>query len=376
MFKQYQFKNYNLRLVIFVLAVSIMGILVIGSAKESSQMKQIVGLVISLGAMIVVSLIDYTIILKLRWLMYVGGIGLLALVLLYGKEVNGSKRWFIIPGIELQFQPSELAKIILILFFAKFFMDHQEEMRKNKTVIFSLLLAAPYLLLIYEQPDLSTTICMALIFCTLIFVAGISYKWVIGVLAVVVPIGIIFFSIILTPGQQLIEEYQAGRILAWLYPEQYPELAYQQQNAIMAIGSGQLAGKGLDNNVIASVKNGNFIAEPQTDFIFAVAGEELGFLGSCTIILLIFLIVFELLNMARKARDFSGTLICCGLAALIGFQSFLNIGVATGLIPNTGIPLPFVSYGLTSLVSLYIGIGVALNVGLQGTAYYGNYRRD
>lgn len=375
MFKQYQFKNYNFRLVIFVLAVSIMGILVIGSAKESSQIKQIVGLVLSLFVMTAVSLIDYKWILKLRWLMYLGGIGLLMLVLFYGVEVNGSKRWFVIPGIELQFQPSELAKIILILFFAKFFMDHQEEIRKTKTVIISLLLAAPILFLIYRQPDLSTTICMTLIFCTMIFVAGISYKWILAALAVVLPVGIIFFSIVLNPGQQLIEGYQAGRILAWLYPERYPELAYQQQNAIMAIGSGQLAGKGLDNNVIASVKNGNFIAEPQTDFIFAVAGEELGFLGSCTIILLIFLIVFELLNIGRKARDFSGTLVCTGLAALIGFQSFLNMGVATGLIPNTGIPLPFVSYGLTSLVSLYIGIGVALNVGLQASSY-GNYRRD
>jgi len=374
MFKQYRFKNYNIRLIIFVLLLSIMGILVIGSAKESSQIKQIIGLLISLIGMVTVSLIDYTWILKLRWLMYAGGIGLLTLVLFYGKEVNGSKRWFVIPGIELQFQPSELVKIILILFLAKFFMDHQETIKKNKTVLLSLVLIAPILFLVYKQPDLSTTICLMLIYCSMVFVAGISYKWILGVMAVVIPVGIVFFSIILNPEQQLIESYQAGRILAWLYPDRYPDLAYQQQNSIMAIGSGQLIGKGLENNVIASVKNGNFIAEPQTDFIFAVAGEELGFLGSCTIIILIFLIVFELLMMARKARDFAGTLICCGLAALIGFQSFLNISVATGIIPNTGIPLPFVSYGLTSLVSLYIGIGVALNVGLQAT--YGNYRRD
>ena len=230
------------------------------------------------------------------------------------------------------------------------------------------------MLLVYKQPDLSTTICMTLIFCTMIYISGISYKWVLGVLGVALPVGIIFFSIILNPDQTLIQGYQAGRILAWLYPEKYPDLAYQQQNSIMAIGSGQLSGKGLANNVIASVKNGNFISEPQTDFIFAVAGEELGFLGSCAIIILIFLIVFELLRMAGKARDFSGRVICCGMAALIGFQSFLNIAVATGLIPNTGIPLPFVSYGLTSLVSLYAGIGIVLNVGLQTS--YSNYRRD
>lgn len=375
MFKQYQLKNYNFRLIVLVLALSIMGILVIGSAKESSQIKQIIGLGLSLVVMVVASLVDYTWLLKLQWLMYAGSIAILAAVIFFGKEVNGSRRWFEIPHIGLTFQPAELVKILMILFFAKFFMDHQEELQqKNRTVLIAVGLAAPLLLLVYKQPDLSTTICMTLIFCTMIYISGISYKWVLGVLGVALPMGIIFFSIILTPDQTLIQGYQAGRILAWLYPEKYPDLAYQQQNSIMAIGSGQLSGKGLANNVIASVKNGNFISEPQTDFIFAVAGEELGFIGSCAIIILIFLIVFELLRMAGKARDFSGRVICCGMAALIGFQSFLNIAVATGLIPNTGIPLPFVSYGLTSLVSLYAGIGIVLNVGLQTS--YSNYRRD
>ncbi len=375
MFKQYQLKNYNFRLIVLVLALSIMGILVIGSAKESSQIKQIIGLGLSLVVMVVASLVDYTWLLKLQWLMYAGSIAILAAVIFFGKEVNGSRRWFEIPHIGLTFQPAELVKILMILFFAKFFMDHQEELQqKNRTVLIAVGLAAPLLLLVYKQPDLSTTICMTLIFCTMIYISGISYKGVLGVLGVALPVGIIFFSIILNPDQTLIQGYQAGRILAWLYPEKYPDLAYQQQNSIMAIGSGQLSGKGLANNVIASVKNGNFISEPQTDFIFAVAGEELGFIGSCAIIILIFLIVFELLRMAGKARDFSGRVICCGMAALIGFQSFLNIAVATGLIPNTGIPLPFVSYGLTSLVSLYAGIGIVLNVGLQTS--YSNYRRD
>ena len=375
MFKQYQLKNYNFRLIVLVLALSIMGILVIGSAKESSQIKQIIGLGLSLVVMVVASLVDYTWLLKLQWLMYAGSIAILAAVIFFGKEVNGSRRWFEIPHIGLTFQPAELVKILMILFFAKFFMDHQEELQqKNRTVLIAVGLAAPLVLLVYKQPDLSTTICMTLIFCTMIYISGISYKWVLGVLGVALPVGIIFFSIILNPDQTLIHGYQAGRILAWLYPEKYPDLAYQQQNSIMAIGSGQLSGKGLANNVIASVKNGNFISEPQTDFIFAVAGEELGFIGSCAIIILIFLIVFELLRMAGKARDFSGRVICCGMAALIGFQSFLNIAVATGLIPNTGIPLPFVSYGLTSLVSLYAGIGIVLNVGLQTS--YSNYRRD
>ena len=375
MFKQYQFRNYNIRLVIFVIALSIMGILVVGSANENYQLRQLVGLILGLIVMAAASLFDYNWVLRFQWVFYVVIVGFLVATKLWGVDVNGSKRWLEIPVIDFQFQPSELAKIIIILFFAKFLADRIDDMKKNRTVLLALLLVAPILFLILDQPDLSTTIAASLVFCSLIFVAGISYKWVLGVLAVLVPSVAVLIYLILTENPILLEGYQANRILAWLYPDRYPDISRQQQNSIMAIGSGQLTGKGLDNNVVASVKNGNFLSEPQTDFIFAIAGEELGFIGCCLMVILIFLIVFELLNMARKARDMSGALICTGLAALIGFQSFLNISVATGLIPNTGLPLPFVSYGLTSLVSLYLGVGIALNVGLQQSSY-GNYRRD
>lgn len=133
----------------------------------------------------------------------------------------------------------------------------------------------------------------------------------------------------------------------------------------MAIGSGQLSGKGYKNNQISSVKNADFIAEQQTDFIFAVIGEEFGFIGSCTVIILVLLISLECLLIARRAKDIAGTIIASGIGAMIGFQSFVNIGVVTYLLPNTGLPLPFVSYGLTSLLSSFIGIGFVLNVGLQ-----------
>ena len=129
--------------------------------------------------------------------------------------------------------------------------------------------------------------------------------------------------------------------------------------------SGQLTGKGLNNDTAESVKNGNYIVEPETDFIFAIVGEEMGFLGSCLIIGLLAIIVFMIVRVGTQARDMGGALLCYGLAAQIAFQSFMNIAVATGIAPNTGIPLPFVSAGLTSLVSLYAGIGLVLNVGLQ-----------
>ena len=162
------------------------------------------------------------------------------------------------------------------------------------------------------------------------------------------------------------QDYQGLRILAWLKPEEYPGAAFQQQNSIMAIGSGQLFGKGLYNNSVDSVKNGNYIPEPQTDFIFAVAGEEMGFIGAVVIVLLLLFITYQCFRTAKAAKDLSGKLICTGMGSLVGFQSFVNICVVTGLMPNTGIPLPFVSYGLTSLVTLYFGMGFVLNVGLQG----------
>ncbi len=206
-------------------------------------------------------------------------------------------------------------------------------------------------------------------FCVLIYIGGLSYKIIGTVLAILIPSAIIFINLIMQEGQKILDEYQFKRIMAWLNPVEYADDAYQQQNSIIAIGSGQLYGKGLYNNDISSVKNGNFIVEPQTDFIFAVTGEELGFIGCAAVIILLALIVMECLWIGRNAREQEGTIICCGFAGLIAFQSLVNICVATGLMPNTGITLPFVSYGLTSLVMLYMGIGIVLNVGLQPKKY-------
>jgi rod shape determining protein RodA len=154
--------------------------------------------------------------------------------------------------------------------------------------------------------------------------------------------------------------------MAFINPHEYAnEEAYQQLNSVMAIGSGQLDGKGYKNNEITSVKNGNFLSEAQTDFIFAVIGEEFGFKGCLLVIVLIMLVAIECLSIARKSSDLAGTVIGAGLGGMIAVQGFFNMGVATFILPNTGLPLPFVSYGLTSLVSLYIAIGFVLNVRLQ-----------
>ncbi|MBY0759466.1 FtsW/RodA/SpoVE family cell cycle protein [Sellimonas caecigallum] len=366
--KPYRLKDYKFTLLVLVLALTSLGIMLIGSAKQSVQGKQIIGLIIGLIALVIVSLIDYVWILNLQWLLYALTVGLLLVVRFFGKDVNGATRW-----IDLgftTFQPSELAKILLVLFFAKFIMKHEGEMKKPLTIIRAVGLLAVPCFLIYQQPDLSTTISIALVFCVLMYVGGLSYKFIGVVLLVTVPTVIILLSLIVHSDLDLLHGYQETRILAWLQPEKYKsDEAYQQNNSIMAIGSGQLTGKGLNNNTTTSVKNGNFILEPQTDFIFAIVGEELGFVGCCIVIGLLLLIVIQCLLIGMRAQDLGGRLICCGIASQIAIQSFINISVATGLFPNTGIPLPFVSYGMSSLLSMYIGIGIVLNVGLQQKKY-------
>ena len=369
MFKRYKLKNFDFILVLLVVTLNIIGILVIGSAKESVQGTQILGMFLGLAAMLVVAFIDYSFLIRFQWVWYVFIIGSLVLVALFGEEVNGATRWLDI-GL-FQFQPSETTKILLILFYAQFIMKYREKLNTFRILFCAIVLVIPPLILIYEQPNLSMTILTALLFCSILFVGGLGWKIMGGVLAVVVPCALIFLSIVMQEGQTLINDYQRRRIMAFFDPVAYADSeAYQQLNSVIAIGSGQLWGKGLNNNVIASVKNGNFLPEPQTDFIFAVVGEELGFVGSAAVILLLIFIAMRCVSAARTAKDTAGTIIAAGIGSLIAFQGFMNIAVATMLMPNTGLPLPFVSYGLTSLVSLYIGIGLVLNVRLQRKNLY------
>lgn len=370
MLKRYRIRDYDFKLILLLVAVTVIGILSIGSAEPEVQNKQILGFVMGMFIMIVLSFFDYSFFLRFHWIIYAVNIVFLLMVVAFGKEVNNAKRWLEIGGI--RFQPSELSKIMLTMFYAQYIMKHWEKINTLKYMVLMVLLLLPPLYLIYDQPDMSTSIVVAMVFCVVWYVGGLSYKFIFGTLAIAVPAAIIFFVMVLQPDQTLINEYQQKRILAWLEPEKYAQtVAYQQTNAMMAIGSGQLWGKGL-NNTMLSVKNGNFVSEPETDFIFTIVGEEMGFAGGCTVVILLFLITLECLNVARKAKDLAGTCIASGMAALVGFQSFVNIAVATGMLPNTGVPLPFVSYGLTSLVSLYIGMGIVLNIRLQCVRKYNN----
>ena len=370
MLKQYKLRFYNFRLIIFLLAISLIGVTLVGTAAENLKSKQFVGVILGLIIMVILSLMDYSWIMNFQWFMYGFNIIMLIVVRIAGSSANGAARWI---GIgSFRFQPTELSKIILIVFFAKFFMDHEENLNTLKTLAASAGLLAVPLILILEQPDLKNSLTVIVIFCMMIYIAGLSYKIIGGALLISVPLLIIFLSIVVQPDQKLLKDYQRSRIMSFLYPEneEYSDNIEQQKNSKTAIASGELVGKRISgDDSTASVNEGNFVSENQTDFIFAVAGEEYGFIGCTTIVLLLLAISFECIRMSLRAKDLSGKILCCGIGGLIALQSFINICVATGMAPNTGTPLPFVSYGLTSLVSLYIGMGLVLNVGLQSSAY-------
>lgn len=365
MFTRFRLRDYDFKLVFMVLALSVIGIMAIGSAEPSLQTRQLAGVVAGAVLMFIISFFNYTWILKLNWLMYAVNMALLLAVRYLGSEGRlGAQRWLEIGG--LRFQPSETAKILLILFFAQFIMKYKEKLNTLKMLAACVILVGVPWVLIEEQPDLSTSIIVLVLFCVILFAGGISWKYIIGALAVGIPALIVVVAIAVQPDQGILKPHQLNRILAFINPEEYATAeAYQQLNSVMAIGSGQLDGKGYKNNEITSVKNGDFISETETDFIFAIIGEEFGFKGSVVVIALLMGVALECISVARRAKDTAGRIIAAGMGGLIAFQSFFNIGVATFILPNTGLPLPFVSYGLTSLMSCFIGMGFVLNVRLQ-----------
>ena len=377
MLKQYRLRDYNFRLVLWIAALASIGVLLVGSADASLQTKQLAGVIVGIVVMLLVSMVDFSWIMNFYWIGYIANLVMLAAVRLLGlgNSVNGASRWLTIAGI--RFQPVELSKIVLIVFFAKYFMVHENDLNEPKMVLRSILLIALPLILIISQPDLKNTITVTVLFAIMYFIAGLSYRYILAVILAVVPLAAIFMGIVTRPDQSLVKDYQRKRIMAFLNPDnpEYSDDTTQQNNSVIAIGSGELTGKGLNNTDVSSANKGDFISEIETDFIFAVAGEELGFLGSAGIVILLLLISLECILISFRSKDLSGQIVSCAMASLIAIQSFINIGVATRLLPNTGTPLPFVSYGLTSLLTLFLGMGVVLNVGLQARIHVPAYGR-
>lgn len=371
--KEYDYTKLNIKLVLFVCALTIIGTRVIGSATQSEQYakRQTIAFLVSLVIMAIVAIIHYKLILKFYFIYYIINIGLLLGVKFFGASRGGAQRWIQLPGNMLQ--PSEFTKIFLVLFFAYLIAKYKDKLNTFKNLFaYAILLALP-VYLILDQPDLSTSIVIIMTICAMIYIAGLHYKIIAGILVLITLVSVVFAYLVMQPDQTILQSYQLKRIIAFYDDsnEELDDLRVQQENSVLAIGSGGINGKGLNNNTTTSVKNGNYLSEPHTDFIFTIVGEELGFVGGMAVIVLLFLIVFECFRTGSRSPEMSGKLVCCGMGSLIGFQAFINIAVVTMIIPNTGLTLPFVSYGINSLITLFAGLGVVLNISMQQKkAYY------
>ena len=368
--KSYNFRTLNFRLIIYVIVLSIIGINVVSSAAEDSSTvyKQIIGLGIGLVMMVVFALVKYEFIARYYWLLYLFSILILGIVLSpLGSTYMGAQRWIDLKVVSIQ--PSEFAKILVIIFFAALIGKNQTSLNSWKFVFFMIVLAAIPLFLIFKEPDLSTSIVLFVTICAIILTSNLHKKFIriIALCAIPLIAGVLVLIIVLPADKNILSEYQYNRIIGF-YDEENEVAAtirYQQENSVLAIANGGLTGKGLKNNSITSVKNADFISEPETDFIFTIVGEELGFVGSMAVVLLLFLIVFECVRTGMRARESIGKGIAIGFGSLIAVQTLINLGVVTMILPNTGLTLPFVSAGLSSLIVLYIGVGIILNIGLR-----------
>ncbi|MBR5349442.1 MAG: rod shape-determining protein RodA [Lachnospiraceae bacterium] len=370
MFKKYNIRNLNVRLIIIVLLLCSIGVLLIRSATmdnidyESMPKRQIFGIVVGLAAMIVMMLVDYNLLFKVWPIVFLASFVLLLAVRVFGSTTLGAKRWVDLPLIG-RLQPSEFSKIAIILNLAAVLQYRRKHVNSPLTWGMIIALIAPQLLLIVTQPDLSTTILCTLVILTMIYVAKLSYK-IIGIaLAVIVPTGIWFIYSLLNGDTLFLKEYQVNRILSFVDPQKYQDKIYQQENAVMAIGSGGFWGKGLNTTSFESVKNGNYLSEAQTDFIFTIAGEEIGFVGCMIMLGLVMTLIIEIMVIAKNADSLGGRLICVGVSGFFAYQTFIHVAVNLWLMPNTGLPMPFVSYGLSSIISSFMLLGLVLNVGLQ-----------
>lgn len=313
----------------------------------------LIGLVLAYG----VTVIDYR--LLRAYTPFLWGAGVLGLVIVLipglGAEINGAKAWIALPG-GFQIQPAELAKIAIIIGMSMILSErsHDSDGPTTRDVLQSLAVAAIPVLLIILQPDMGTVLIISAAVVTIIAVSGAPARWVVALLLLAVLGGFVAVK------AGVVSEYQVNRLQTFVDPTADTQGAgYQLRQARITVGSGGLIGTGLFNG---PQTNGRFVPEQQTDFIFTVAGEQLGFIGSGAILILYLILLMRGFSIARRTNDPFGRLVCTGVNAWFAFQIFENIGMTLGLMPMTGVPLPFISYGGSSMFATLIGIGLLQNV--------------
>lgn len=361
MFDRRLLKNFDYQLLLIMLALCLYGLLVISSATQGLSAadpsayvrRQAIWMAMGVGGMLLAIGVDYVNYYRWAWYLYFANLLFLSLVLFIGREGGGAYRWLDL-GV-FDFQPSELAKLIIIITLARVLVDYQDNM--NNVVNLLPLLAHVFapMLLIFLQPDLGTGLVLIVIFLGLLYMGGVPIKY----LGLIVGAGLAVFPLLWA---QLLS-YQKMRLIVFMNPELDPlGYGYQLMQSMIAIGSGGVSGKGLFEGTQARLQ---FLPEQHTDFIFSVLGEELGLLGGAILLTLYFLLIYRILKIGSFSKDSFGALLCTGVATMITFQVLVNVGMSLGIMPVTGLPLPFMSYGGNSMLLNIISIGVVLNVGMR-----------
>ncbi|MFW6264826.1 MAG: rod shape-determining protein RodA [Bacillota bacterium] len=365
-------KNINWYVPIITLLLIAIGLIVISSAVELNQANssgmsfirtQLVSVALGIMLIIFIQFFDYHIFQHYYSIIYLATICLLAIILVIGYTVAGGQRWISIGP--LNFQPSELAKIMMILVLASVIDKNQENLKGFKGFIKPFIYVSIPFLLILRQNDLGTSLVLIAIFIGMMYVGGANFRIMAFIFGGGFSVVVLFITshLILDTPLVFIKPYQLNRLIAFINPGFDPGgIGYNLIQSMIALGSGQLTGKGW----FAGTQNQlQFLPEKHTDFIFSVLGEEFGFLGIVVIILLYVFLLWQIFNIAKTARDNYGRLIATGVGSLLFFQVFQNIGMTMGLMPITGLPLPFLSYGGSSMLSSLIAIGLVLNVNMR-----------
>ena len=360
MIERRHIRNFDLTLALTALAILGFGCIAIYSASSTKPThyveRQLIYAAIGVIAAIIFGSIDHEIYRRYAGKLYGWTVVLLLVVLKFGHQSKGAVRWI---GIgPFQFQPSEFAKVVMIICLAVFFVSRQDEIKRLKTVVLSLVYLAVPMLLIFKQPDLGTSLTLVAIWVVMAFVGGVDAKHLIGFVVFAILLGVTAWCV---PG--ITKDYQKNRLASFINPSRDPlGSGYHVIQSRIAIGSGRFLGKGYLKGTQRKLR---FIPEQHTDFIFTVVGEEFGFAGAVGLVALYFLLIWRALNIMFVTEDATGRLIAAGIIGMFVFHIFVNIGMTIGIMPVTGVPLPLFSYGGSSLVTALIAIGILEGISIR-----------
>jgi rod shape determining protein RodA len=351
------FHDFDWLLLIFVLLICGLGVMEIHSATvhtkfAGAHIKQIYWIIGGIGGMFAVSLLNYQLLLdRVHWI-YLAAIASLMVVLIFGQKYLGARRWVKIPGGG-HFQPSEWVKLILILAMAKFLADlHQKELSWTDFLKAGAMVGIP-MLMVLAQPDLGTALTYMPIAIMGLFLGGVRLKQ-----AMIV---ILAGALLMPLAWHVLKPYQRDRLTSFMHPDADSQgKGYQVNQSLIAVGSGGIWGSSEGSQTHLA-----FLPVPQTDFIFAAFAEEHGFVGALGVLLLYFIVLMRLTQNAQTAPDRAGTFVVMGVVAVLSFHILVNVGMVVGFMPVTGIPLPLMSYGGSSVLFMFLALGIVMNVRMR-----------